>query len=525
MAAELTIQQSAPTDSKKQSLIKTSKRGYPFDVYDNKWQLEGSVYVKFNNTVNRLKPTILEHLRLNLSNYAEFKSGSYCVNILTSIALFLKDQNTDEFSAIDLTNWRVKLTPDIEYKLGVIKTFLLDAYDNGYKLINADGVKVLEAMVLKGNPIGVAVAKGCPHSGAFDHLEQQAIIFWANQAFQEKIITLEQFSFLIALQFTGRRPVQIASLAFGDLISVKRPDGTSQFKLRVPRAKQRGADFRESFKTIPINEDLYFLLYNQAHYSLNTVEKIIGKKLSPETSKKIPIYIDKKKVEKLSNYDDLITKLDGPADYLYSSNYKVEVLNKLTRLCEAKSARLNGDTIHINARRFRYTYATNLRNKGAGAHVLAEALDHSTIQYVLVYTQMTPDFVKSLNDSMATVMAPLAQAFQGKLVDDKRESYRRMDSRSLIKSANAEDVGNCGTQAYCSSGFLSCYTCRDFEPWLNAPHDQVLNCLINKRKQQKEWGVSELVISATDQTYLAVKNVVDMCTKIKSEQSIVIDSK
>ncbi len=508
------------THQEVKSLTKKSKEGYEFDIYSDRWLISRTKNIHFTNALKTIPAKKLNYLRLALAYYAEFKSASHTQNSIENLKLYLRNTGESDVGGIKLINWRANhLTEATEYKLGMLRGFLIHAYDSGYKIINRDDVDVLEQLTLKGNPSGVAVRKGCPYSGALDHIEQQAFSTWLVNAFSDKQIGLREFSFILALQFTGRRPIQIASLTFGDLERTKRADGTTKYSLRVPRAKQRHASFRETFKKIPIHENLYFSLLNQAKGSIELFETQIKCSLSDSFKSKLPIFPIQSKVLDLKDKEDLIQKLKEPASYLFEINAS-QIYQPALNQCDVSSARISGEVIDLNARRFRYTYATNLRNKGAGAHTLAEALDHSNTNNVLVYTQMTGEFVDTLTEKMATAMAPLSQAFQGTLVDDEREAFRRQDTRSLIKSSNAEDIGNCGTQAYCQSGFLSCYTCRHFHPWLNAPHKEVLNYLEEKRQKQKEWGVSEFVISSTDTTYLAVKQVINMCKKIKLEKEL-----
>lgn len=507
-------------------LFKTSKAGYEFDVNSNRWKIAASQDVIFDKNILLLPEEQQYLLRKALSYYAEFKSASYALNIIIGIKRFLKDSSAGKIYSIALMNWKASfLDSSTECRLGIIRGFLSHAHDLGYPIISQKEVGELEQLSLKGNPEGVAVAKGCPYSAAFDHIEQLAILNWLLTNFESKTISLKQFSFTLTLIFTGRRPIQIGNLTFGDLIKVERDDGSFKYYVNFPRAKQPGAKFRGFFKKVGVDEALYYTLYNQALMSIKEVEAQLGKTLSNDFKKNIPIYLNSKNLQTVSSREEYITKSKRTPDYFFIAN-TANITTPLFNLIEIKSARVNGDYINIFPRRFRITYATNLRKRGAGEIILAEALDHSSTKHVGVYTQMTGEFVDTLSSKMADSMAPLAQAFQGNLIDADKETFRRKDERSLIRSANAESVGNCGTDAYCASGFLSCYTCRNFHPWIDAPHKKVLEHLEKKRAKQREFGVSELVISATDITLLAIKQVINMCeneNKDKSASSTVLN--
>ena len=122
---------------------------------------------------------------------------------------------------------------------------------------------------------------------------------------------------------------------------------------------------------------------------------------------------------------------------------------------------------------------------------------------------------------MAPILAPLAQAFAGKLIASERDAIRANDPNSRVKNGVSQNIGNCGTHAFCASGYRACYTCVNFQPWLEAPHTNVLTEVLEERKKQENLGISQNVIQSTDKLLLAVQQVVLMCEAIKSEERIV----
>ena len=150
----------------------------------------------------------------------------------------------------------------------------------------------------------------------------------------------------------------------------------------------------------------------------------------------------------------------------------------------ARSER-TGDYINFTAMRFRYTKGTNLARRGISGVALAAALDHADTQNIGVYTENTEETAKQIDEIMAPILAPLAQAFAGKLITSERNAARANDPNSRVKNSNSENVGNCGTYAFCASGYRACYTCSSFEPWLEAPHEEVLNEILAERGKAK----------------------------------------
>ena len=151
---------------------------------------------------------------------------------------------------------------------------------------------------------------------------------------------------------------------------------------------------------------------------------------------------------------------------------------------------------------------------------LAAALDHTDTQNIDVYTENTEEMAEEIDAIMTPVLAPLAQAFAGVLIDSERDAIRAKDPHSRVKNSKTHSIGNCDTHAFCASGYRACYTCVNFQPWRDAPHEEVLVEIQNERKRQQELGVSPNVIQSTDRLLLAVQQVILMCKLTKSQSLI-----
>jgi hypothetical protein len=145
------------------------------------------------------------------------------------------------------------------------------------------------------------------------------------------------------------------------------------------------------------------------------------------------------------------------------------------------------------------------------------ALDHSDTQHIDVYTANTEEMAEQIDAIMAPILAPLAQAFVGTLISSERDALRANDPHSRIKNDENNSVGNCGTFAFCASGYRACYTCVNFQPWRDAPHEEVLKEILTERDRQRGAGVSPEVIGSTDRLLLAVQQVILMCKQKTSE--------
>lgn len=172
----------------------------------------------------------------------------------------------------------------------------------------------------------------------------------------------------------------------------------------------------------------------------------------------------------------------------------------------------------LTPRRLRYTFATRLVDEGCSPLELADALDHTDLQHVMVYFNSRGRIVRQLDEAMATRLAPIAMAFIGKPIAGAHEATRADDPASVIrfkaqgKGNVSEDIGSCGSFSYCGlDAPLACYTCWRFEPWINAPHDIVLSGLIRDRRRRQENGLDEKMVQIHDPTILAVAEVIRRC--------------
>lgn len=205
--------------------------------------------------------------------------------------------------------------------------------------------------------------------------------------------------------------------------------------------------------------------------------------------------------------DALHTRRDRCQNLLKRSFDKINVISERT-----------GKKINISSNRFRYTLGTNLAREGQGEYVIAEALDHSDIQNTGVYVKNIPDFVEKIDKAVAFQLAPLAQAFQGVLVGSESEAKRGNDKRSRISNGK-QNVGTCGSYGFCGAlAPIACYTCSHFQPWLDGPHEAVLDELIQKRDQVKDHTGDMKIASVNDRLILAVSEVVRRCNQVKTDQ-------
>lgn len=492
-----------------------SKANYEFDVYGDLWQLDANRSLNFELLAPlNLDPKFEINFRLVLADYASEFSSSYTLNIFMFSRLFFSVGVSDAIREQHIVNFKATLSKSTEYKLGYIRAFLLDWYDKEIKGVDKTAVELLNSLKLSGNEKGKAVAVGCPFSGAYSFEEQAAFINWYVDAFTEKQISLTDYAFIMTLQQTGARPVQLTYLYYSDLI-VRVEEGVEHFDLQLPNAKKRDESFRGSFQLKKdTGEDLILVLTAQANQSIKAVEVQFDIKLTSSQKKKIPIFINTREVAKLASFDEFEQLQERTPDLLClrtrGANPSVgEMVRRLSRLCPLKTTRIELDDgfgdLHINPRRFRYTHATNMAMLGASDYAIAEELGQSDTQQVKVYTEFNEEMADRIDEALASDLTPLAQAFSGTLIDSEKDAIRANDPRSRINNNDGNPVGNCGNFGFCANGTIHCYTCNKFQPWLNASHTEVLRSVISERDRKRKMGASEFVLQGHNRSVDAIK--------------------
>jgi hypothetical protein len=190
-----------------------------------------------------------------------------------------------------------------------------------------------------------------------------------------------------------------------------------------------------------------------------------------------------------------------------------DVLNAL----EVPSERTGG-TLNITSRRFRSTFGTRAAQEGHGELVIAELLDHSDTQHVGMYVASVPEIAERIDRAVAMKLAPLAQAFAGVIIENESQATRAGDPSSRIidlRTDQKKPMGSCGQHSFCSfNAPIACYTCKNFQPWLDGPHAALLERLIAERDRLLV-TTDKRIATTNDRTILAVAEVVQLCQEAR----------
>ncbi len=195
--------------------------------------------------------------------------------------------------------------------------------------------------------------------------------------------------------------------------------------------------------------------------------------------------------------------------------------NTLMRPIAPPTSRLHFAPMPLTAKRFRYTFGTRLAEEGASKLLIANRMGHTDLQQVDAYVAASPRIVDNIDRAIGAALAPLARAFKGQLVEDEAHTTHKgaPGSRIIDFRVSPAPVGSCAGkgQGCAFNKPVACYTCFRFEPWLDAPHEKVMNRLLEERKK---WTGDERIAAVNDEPIRAVEEVIGLCAQaLKQRQS------
>ncbi|MCU7872975.1 MAG: recombinase [Candidatus Thiodiazotropha sp. (ex Lucinoma borealis)] len=497
------------------TIINAKAVGYSFLLLDDVWVLDKNVTIRVSQVSNFLSAPTNRGFRQTLAFYASELSGHHTKNNLERLQHMLRSTGADEITDTVLINYRAMLTPTTEWYLGTIRGFLRRWYQLGYPGVSKDVIRLLDGWTLKGNRKGDAVKRKDPEEGPFTDNELQAFNEGVVQAFERDIISLAELAMCLVTSSTGRRPVQISHLRVVDILDGKNTKDEPIYLLNVPRGKQ-GDGFRASFKPFAMAEELWAILSAQAKRSIKQVETCLGFELQEAERQQTALFTDfdvVKSVSSPSEYRQLLK-----TDKLHiAANEVTDTLQFVVNAAEVRSER-TGNGLQVNARRFRYTTGTRAAREGFGELVIAELLDHSDTQNTGVYIKNIPEHVKRLDEAVGFQLAPYAQAFAGVLVDSEKGAKRGNDPTSRVRTEEGQGIGTCGELGFCGANVpIPCYTCMHFQPWLDGPHREVYQHLLDERERLVDVTGDLQIAAVLDRSVFAVAEVILRCDQHRKE--------
>ncbi|MBW8364635.1 MAG: site-specific integrase [Rhizobium sp.] len=482
-----------------------TRGGVTFDPTADNWVFRDgvrdvSLYFTF-------APSLSDELRHSFKAvllwYSENASASHLQNMHSHFVRFASflastsSEQIDSVTSIHILNYKASLTKDKASYLGALSGFIKKWHGLGYPGVTDDAVSVLKELRINGNAKGVAVLTMDPLSGPFTQVEVEALRTSLDSAYADGAIDEDLYFLARLFMALGQRPSQYAALKVCDISVAKNDKEELDYTLQMPRAKQRNQHLRLEFTPRQLKPWLGSPLLEYCERVRANFKVLLG---DPGQAPMFP-YMSSEKFPFGYEYHHTGRSL---------SRALTEMLNKLKVFSER-----TGNLLHIMPVRFRRTVGTRAAQEGHGELVIAKMLDHSDTQNVGVYVASVPEIAARIDKAVAMKLAPLAQAFIGRLIQDESEATRHDDPSSRIIDLridrSAQPMGSCGQYSFCGfSAPVACYICRHFEPWLDGPHEAVLAHLLSKRDQLLK-TTDERMASINDRTILAVAQVIQLC--------------
>lgn len=503
----------APWDAPELPALARTPSGVEFDPRGDRWAFRDATNtVSVNFATWPATDSFVESAKQVLLWYAEHMSSATVVSLHNHLAHFLKTvcagrgEGLEEITSTDLINYRAALPDATFWYFGKLSGLLKKWHNLGYPGVAADAVALLKQLRTRGGAKGEAVRTHDPLHGPFTDIEVESIQSALARAYADGKVSREAYLLVYLYMLLGQRSVQYAALKVCDVGVSRARDGTSTYTLRVPRAKQRNQQTRTEFKDRVLIPQVGELLVQHRDAVLEVFRGLL---LDPVDA---PLFPARRR------------KGGEPKGFEYHRTaYSIGLALENTLRSLGVMSERTGRPLHIHPKRFRSTMATRAAIEGHGELILAELLDHTDTQNVGVYIEARPELVERIDRAIAMRLAPMAQAFAGVIIDDESQAIRAGDPSSRVCDPKIDPsmkpMGSCGKHGFC--GFLapiSCYTCVSFQPWLDGPHEVVLDYLIGERDRLA--AKADLRIAAVnDRTILAVAEVVRLCESRRQEKA------
>ncbi len=486
----------------------TTRNGVGFCPTANTWSFQDGTF-KVHIDFERVPSAFANHtdaLKHTLLVFAQNSAPTYLQNLFEAYLLFVRSLDpTDEsatasFGLAHVWQFIEKHSGKDAWRVGSLNVILQKWHALGLSGVTQECVDFLRARRKVGNVKGRAVLTHDPVQGPFTEQEYVALYRAVDTAFGRGDLSRQTHLLTRLLFATGQRITQYASLKLCDAQVEHSPDGLKSYSIQIPQVKKRLAHAREAFETFDLSPQTGALLLECVH----------ERKLAADADAQSPLFT-------LPGLDEGQGLFKG---HCTGKRLQEQFCREIERVAPP-TYRLNGVPLPVSPRRFRYTIGTRMAQERYSLLLIAKVLGHADLQSAAVYIEATPRIVENIDKAMDSYLAPISQAFVGTVIEGEATSSKAGEPGSRIydfKVAKAP-VGSCAGPSGC--GFakpVACYGCSSFEPWLDAPHDKLLDRLLDEREVVlRSHGERMAVIN--DPTIYAVREVISQCAQIKAQRN------
>lgn len=484
-----------------------TRAGDRFDPRLDRWSISGPGTVQRINFdgLHGLAPQLVESFKGLTMNLVATRPASSAVSEARRLKCLLCCIAADTPGAASITlahliNYRAKLEKRHLHRSTDAHRIIRAWAKLGLPGIEPDALVFATDAPKTAHETGRAVRQRCPVQGPYTDLEYDGLHRELHVAFGRGRVSLSNYGLCLLSGSIAPRPLQLALLQVGDLKRVNGPDRAVKYILSVPRIKGRNVDARTQFTDRELVSEIGEVIEAQA--SIVREKARLASVGDPEAAPLFP------NVAGHGSFAGSGPGVDPPTAIAIKTHISM-TLEGLQVISER-----TGGPINVTPTRSRRTLGTRGVSEGKRPAELAALLNHSDITSVGPYYAIVAQLLKRISSRIAVELAPLAQRFMGMIVlkgDDPEHDVRRSVYGVVADGGVPEDIGGCSKPGACGLPKpIACYTCRLFRPWVDGPHEAMLEGLLDVRRRRVAEGPLR-VASVTDEAILACAEVVRLC--------------
>ncbi|TLP59008.1 MULTISPECIES: hypothetical protein [Pseudomonas] len=372
-----------------------------------------------------------------------------------------------------------------------IKRILTQWHDLALPGVDPEAIELLRLLhpPAPPRPAGSKVQSDDPNEGWYTNEEHDLLIRTLWQDLEKGITPLDKSTLCLLSAQYGRRPVQFARLKIKDLQELGETQGVKGRRIAFPAAKERAVAFRQGAPEVhPIADELWDLCQQVAKRTIAELTALTGIYFTKEQELELPLF----SYGNLRRRVAMVKKYERTLDFIYASRLLHCLGSSTTQAIRREgfgtkiTSERTGEILLENAYRNRYTRTWQLARAGVPMAQLQFWLGHKTSRALHVYYKDDAETARMLRP-IAPYMNPIVRAFTGPIrdeVQDRTYGNEGKISRISLNGRESTNLGGCGERTFCAAGIpVACYHCPHFEPWLDGPHHQVLDMLIEKEKR------------------------------------------
>ncbi len=559
------MENSSPKESKKEAPLNgqvppkewlASRSGQRFELHSDRWQLSARMSVNVASLRKHCwSPVLADGAVRTLAEYAQKCAPGSVTSVATAVQRFLAfvpgALRTELILSAALLSYRdlCRRVDGHDFQISAyIRPFLCRWHKLGHPGIPDALPEMAVTWRMRKPETGIAVNRLDANSGPLMPDEHTAMAAKWLTAFEQGELTLDDYLMARLSSVTGRRPEQLMQLKLRDMDDSRFEDpepGQSPRRvllLHIPRIKAKGGLWRTRFRAVPLSVDLWNLLMMQrasVHTQLDALLNCYG--LTPLTRDLADIRSDmplipawqviEPHIQRLhatamqGGTDEVIAELrkSAQSDTWHASPERVRIVLRRS-IMAALTLNREGNPMHLFPMRLRYTREFDLERAECAPSVIAWNMDHSNTSSLTVYRKNGPDLARSIGKAITPRLTPFVRMFHGLVIADEIEVEGGDDpAASRILFNNLEPGATCAAKRGCGMSAIPrpCYNgCTHFRPWLDGPHEQFLESLLDEREhalQHLRPVEDRAVIEAGDSLIISVVQVIKLCEERRAE--------